>query len=89
MTSDVAKRLGEGLCCKLKRRACLGIGGALREHFDEQDAERPDIAGGGERAGCGFRRVVGGALRSGFALFVGGEYAVGGEFHLIRGGQNI
>ena len=39
VTSDVAKRLGEGLCCKLKRRACLGIGGALREHFDEQDAE--------------------------------------------------
>ena len=89
MARDIAKRLCQRLCGELKRRARLGIGSTLCQDFDEQDAERPHVASGGKRVGCGFGRVVGSAFCGGFAKFAGGEEAVGRKFHLIRGGQNV
>ena len=38
VAGDVAKGLCQRLCCELKRRTCLRIGGALSKDFDEQDA---------------------------------------------------
>ena len=60
MACDVEERLGKSFW-----NGWIGLAagrcdrGALRESFDESDAERPDIAGGGERRGGELGRVVG------------------------------
>ena len=80
---DVAKRLREGI----RRRASrLSAGNALRQHLDEHDAERPDVARGSERLICGFRRVVGAAFRGRLTNFSGGKEAIGRKLDLIAGG---
>ena len=66
-----------------------GNGGALRERFDESDAERPDVGGGGERGGSEFWRVIGAEIARESTGFADGANGVGGKLELIGGGENI
>jgi len=90
MTRDVEERLGKSFW-----NGWIGLtaggrdGGALRESFDESDAERPDVAGGGERRGGKLGSVVGAEIATRSAGFADGEDGVGRELELIGGGEDV
>lgn len=90
MARDVEERLGKSFW-----NGWIGLtagrrdGRALRESFDESDAERPDIAGGGERCGGELGSVVGVEIARWLAGFADGEDGVAGELELIGGGEDV
>lgn len=64
-------------------------GGALRESFDESDAEGPDVGGSGERGGGEFGSVEGAEIAIGSAGIADGANGVGGELELVGGGEDV
>ena len=87
---DLPKRLRKRFRYRGKGSASwLRAGTALRQHLNQDDAQRPHVARGGKRLIRGFRGVVRCELGGGLAGFTGREEPVGREFDLIAGGQNV
>ena len=63
--------------------------GALRQRFDERDAEAPDIARRSETCTACFRRIVHGGLCDADPRCTGGKDAITRQFQLIGDDQEV